>query len=576
MNIDIHRWEELKRLIKNNRINYGINVKSTLINKLQSIKSIKPPKGGSVNFEQLDELGIIETIESDFTFCGNLKSFGNLTHIKGDVTFESPVQSLGKIIEIEGSLKPLTSDLTSLGELKKIGKNLNLKNCNKLTDLSNLQTVGGNALLNKSLKGKYKFGDLDIKGKISYWNVQPRDYNPKPQFLKTIEVPGIHELTRFEIFNNTAKLNSIQKEFYSIFKDSFLECNYLNHFGYRSYVRMLAQDLTKIYNKKKDFEKLQKRFENLRKYYPKDAFDSYDLELDLGKKHGFGNYRNKLNPLDKHQQWNKYINDLIETEIKKIDTVFLNHEKKQLNIILKKGLLKSNLTTHGQKYMDEIFCSVIRKELAKEKNNDSLREKIFDPNYLYKRNSSGQVNLQEYLHLYKNEEEYKVNVKIHNKWTKTLPQRYFDYDEYMPPFVTFTINYLFRSKIREAENEIRELNNIPKIGEGWISETELYYNLKNYFNNLKIIQHARPKWLGRQHFDIYFKDLNIAVEYQGKQHFEAISIFGGAEGLEKTKENDLRKKKKCEENNCALIEVLPNYNLQEVINEIETVIIQNH
>ncbi|WP_252898792.1 hypothetical protein [Secundilactobacillus odoratitofui] len=46
-----------------------------------------------------------------------------------------------------------------------------------------------------------------------------------------------------------------------------------------------------------------------------------------------------------------------------------------------------------------------------------------------------------------------------------------------------------------------------------------------------------------QHYDIYFPKYKIALEYQGAQHFEAISIFGGEAGLKNAQERDKRKKR---------------------------------
>ena len=109
---------------------------------------------------------------------------------------------------------------------------------------------------------------------------------------------------------------------------------------------------------------------------------------------------------------------------------------------------------------------------------------------------------------------------------------------------------------KSPENHVRELLNVPKVGEGWISETKLFYELKEEFSNQVVIQHAKPKWLGRQHFDIYFPVLNIAVEYQGKQHFESVDYFGGDEALKKNIQRDNQKRKKCLANGCDLIYVV--------------------
>ncbi len=111
---------------------------------------------------------------------------------------------------------------------------------------------------------------------------------------------------------------------------------------------------------------------------------------------------------------------------------------------------------------------------------------------------------------------------------------------------------------------------MPKIGEGWISETKLFYQLKDEFNEHIVLQHCKPKWLGRQHFDIYFPILNIAVEYQGKQHFEAVEYFGGHEALKQNILRDNRKKDLALKNNCELIYVEPGYNIKDIISIIRS------
>lgn len=122
------------------------------------------------------------------------------------------------------------------------------------------------------------------------------------------------------------------------------------------------------------------------------------------------------------------------------------------------------------------------------------------------------------------------------------------------------------------ENFIIEKKGLPRIGEGWISEMKLYYFLKDAFPNQIIIHHARPIWLGRQHFDIYFPEKKIAVEYQGDQHFRPIDFFGGEEAFKKNILRDEKKKKLCEENDCHLIYVTPESNFEDVVRMIELLI----
>lgn len=55
-----------------------------------------------------------------------------------------------------------------------------------------------------------------------------------------------------------------------------------------------------------------------------------------------------------------------------------------------------------------------------------------------------------------------------------------------------------------------------------------------------------------QSIDFFLPEYNIGIEYHGRQHFTPVTKFGGECGFNKTKERDLRKYQKCEENNVTL------------------------
>jgi hypothetical protein len=123
---------------------------------------------------------------------------------------------------------------------------------------------------------------------------------------------------------------------------------------------------------------------------------------------------------------------------------------------------------------------------------------------------------------------------------------------------------IYIAEQNEPINTLRSSIGLPRIGEGWISETKLFYQLKDEFSSHVVIQHFKPKWLGRQHFDIYFPLLNIAVEYQGMQHFESVEYFGGNKAFEQNLLRDKKKKELSKNNNCELICVEPGYDLNEI------------
>ncbi len=141
--------------------------------------------------------------------------------------------------------------------------------------------------------------------------------------------------------------------------------------------------------------------------------------------------------------------------------------------------------------------------------------------------------------------------------------------ESVPSIISVALQNQLKKILRECENTLREEMNIPKVGEGWVSETELFYKLCNTFSKEEIIHHARPIWLRRQHLDIYFPKWNIAIEYQGRQHLEPVEYFGGEESFQKQKKRDANKKRKCSKNKCTLIYAYENYDYQKIVNKIK-------
>ena len=122
--------------------------------------------------------------------------------------------------------------------------------------------------------------------------------------------------------------------------------------------------------------------------------------------------------------------------------------------------------------------------------------------------------------------------------------------------------------IRDAENAWRAEQQIPHVGEGWIAEMRLYYEIKAALPLLEVVHQARPPWLGRQHLDIFVPALFAAIEYQGEQHDRPVDFFGGAEAYERTAERDLRKAGLCQKNGVRLVYVREGYRLAAVLAEI--------
>ena len=110
------------------------------------------------------------------------------------------------------------------------------------------------------------------------------------------------------------------------------------------------------------------------------------------------------------------------------------------------------------------------------------------------------------------------------------------------------------------------------------SQVKLYEQLKETFLNEEILFEVNKEtipWLERQRLDIYFPKYNIAIEYNGIQHYIPVEYFGGKIKFEQQQNYDELKRQKCKENNCYLFEVKYNYTKDDynnLINNIQNII----
>lgn len=103
-----------------------------------------------------------------------------------------------------------------------------------------------------------------------------------------------------------------------------------------------------------------------------------------------------------------------------------------------------------------------------------------------------------------------------------------------------------------AENAFRRDRSIPEIGRGWVSEVALLDLVRVYWPSA--IHQWRPGFLGLQSVDIFVHEERLAIEYQGQQHYEAVDLFGGEEGLLSTQARDKRKRELLRLHDVILLE----------------------
>ncbi len=96
-------------------------------------------------------------------------------------------------------------------------------------------------------------------------------------------------------------------------------------------------------------------------------------------------------------------------------------------------------------------------------------------------------------------------------------------------------------------------------------------------NKIKFEREKMFEWLNKQRLDFYLPEYNLAIEYQGEQHFKPVKYFGGEKRFIDRIERDERKYNICQQNGVQIIYVsfykkAPNdivKNEQELIKKIK-------
>ncbi|WP_041758465.1 hypothetical protein [Psychroflexus torquis] len=245
---------------------------------------------------------------------------------------------------------------------------------------------------------------------------------------------------------------------------------------------------------------------------------------------------------------------------------------------------QSGLTKFGNENIEQVteLISIFLKDFH-------FENKINYTEYFLKQFDYGNITEEDFEELkeyYTNESDYQMWYSEYKKTQNSkypYPKQYHHYlfagaplttpyfkRDTIPYIVSVALHNKFKEIIRESENTVRSEKNLPLVGEGWISETELYYKIHNEFQNEKVVHHGKPLWLKRQHLDIYFPNKNIGIEYQGVQHQKPVDFFGGEESFKKQQRLDKKKQKLCKDNGCDLIYVFENYDFEDVISKIKS------
>lgn len=130
------------------------------------------------------------------------------------------------------------------------------------------------------------------------------------------------------------------------------------------------------------------------------------------------------------------------------------------------------------------------------------------------------------------------------------------------------VDHLLKALMEGVTEKWRDFKGLPPVVSKWRSEQELLDALVLAFPDDVVVGQGSPSWLGSQRFDVWIPTRQIAVEYNGLQHYEPVEIFGGEEGFAATKKRDELKRRKCAENDVILFEVAEGYSLKKLVDSI--------
>jgi len=507
--VTISTYEELEKYIdKEGVIHVSLHIRGLNITKLKGVKKINQDLFlGDTEFE---DLGDLEIIEGDFSIWNKR----NILKLK----------TLGNLKIVKGDLNLRFTKFTSLGNLNYVGGNLNIRDT-PITNLDSLYKIGKNIDLPKISKPILNISHIEIGGKIKYWN-EPKKQKIYPKIIEgltksEIEIPH----WEFKYIHSHEEIQNTEKRirrFYRYFRESFLNGVYIDVRGETNYLFTLLLEILHSIDRREYFQLIKTHLKNLSEYYPVLRHYTTRWIIEILEENKDYDYLKEL-LLDERNEYiislPEYFYVLNQTEDNKIDSNFIWKE-----------VSSSSLTNYGLNNLEEV----------KQKFHLRITNKDFEII----------DNFKNHVRKWKKFNEITFDKKTIHELSK--------------------ITSFFEREIRESENDLRLSKGLPKIGEGWISETELYYKIKNKFSNYKVIHHGKPTWLGKQHLDIYIPDLNIGIEYQGKQHVVPVEFFGGEISFQENKKRDLRKKKLCEENSCTLYEVFPEDDFNEFVDKIFT------
>jgi len=140
---------------------------------------------------------------------------------------------------------------------------------------------------------------------------------------------------------------------------------------------------------------------------------------------------------------------------------------------------------------------------------------------------------------------------------KLIHDNKYNYDKtiYILDRIKVIINCPFHGDFKQSPNHHKKGAGCPSCNESkgekkiasFLNKKGINFDKQKKFTNCKNI-HELP-------FDFYVPSKRICIEFDGKQHFEPLTFFGGLKAFEKLKINDNIKNTFCEDNYINLIRI---------------------
>jgi hypothetical protein len=209
---------------------------------------------------------------------------------------------------------------------------------------------------------------------------------------------------------------------------------------------------------------------------------------------------------------------------------YISSTSKSIIICLKHGEFKQSYSHH---YKQKQGCP----ECGKEKLLSAINDKVLDINEFVKRAQYIHGDLYDYSNTLYTRYNQKLNIICNNHGIFTQSPN----------------SHLRGEGCPECRNSKGE-----KYIEKYLKEKNIEYIFQHRFPDCKNVR-TLP-------FDFYIPHLNVCIEFDGKQHYEPVKLFGGEEGFKYININDNIKTMYCLENNIKLIRI--KYSDYKIINNI--------